>query len=242
MNINLVHLIELQKTDTEMQKILHSRKELPVRLAKLEESFQTLKEGMEEERNRLEMKFKAHRELEDSLKKGVEQLRKTRDRVHDVKSNKEYQAVLKEIETLEQKNGTVEDKIIAILEEIDGLKTFLSGKDQEFEAAKKSYEGNRAEIERQLGSIEAQLRDRQRRGEELRAKIPKELLKKYDIIKNVSQGLAVVSAWRETCDGCHMNIPPQLYNELLEETEELIMCPNCRRIIFWYDQNSKEEV
>ena len=237
MNINLVHLIELQKTDTEMQKILLSKRELPVQLAKLEESFGVHKAGIEEEKSRLEAKYKQHRELEDALKKGVEQLRKTRDRIHEVKSNKEYQAVLKEMETLEQKNGVVEDKIISILEEIDGMKAALAEKDREFTAVEKRYAGERAEIEKQLGSIESQFRDRQRRGEELRGRIPKEILKKYDIIKNVNQGLAVVSAWRETCDGCHMNIPPQLYNELQEETEELIMCPNCRRIIYWYDQS-----
>ena len=241
MNKNLMHLIALQKIDTETQKVLQSRKDLPLRLARLDTDFAAVREALEEERNRLEVKNQTHQELEEALKKGMEQLRKTRDRIHEVKSNKEYQAVLKEIETLEQKHGIVEDKIITILEEIDAMKTSLAIREGEFQASGRRYEEERERLEKRIGSIESQLQERQRQGESLREKIPKNVLKRYDMTKNVNQGLAVVSAWKETCDGCHMSIPPQLYNELLEDTEELIMCPNCRRIIYWYDQN-KENV
>jgi len=241
LNENLMHLIALQKIDTETQKVLQSRKDLPLRLARLDADFAAVREALEEERNRLEAKNQNHRELEEALKKGMEQLRKTRDRIHEVKSNKEYQAVLKEIETLEQKHGVVEDKIISILEEIDAMKTSLAIREGEFQASGRRYEEERERLENRIGSIESQIQERQRQGESLREKIPKNLLKRYDMTKNVNQGLAVVSAWKETCDGCHMSIPPQLYNELLEDTEDLMVCPNCRRIIYWYDQN-KENV
>lgn len=237
MNEQLLYLIELQKIDTEMQKVLLGRKELPALLARLEEAFGVINSRIAEHRSNLEEKNRIHRELEDKLKKGLEQLRKTRDRVHDVKSNKEYQAVLKEIETLEQKNGVVEDQIISILEDIDGVRTLLKEKEQEFAGEQKRYEEDKIKAEKQIGSIESQLQSGQKQGEEIRGKIRKDLLKKYEIIKNVNQGLAVVSAWKETCNGCHMNIPPQLYNELLESMEDLICCPNCRRIIYRHDHS-----
>jgi len=237
LNEQLLHLIKLQKIDTETQKVLLGRNELPVLLARLDETFGVIKSRIAEHRSNLEGKNSTHRELEDKLKKGLEQLRKTRDRIHDVKSNKEYQAVLKEIETLEQKNGVVEDQIISILEEIDVVKTLLAEKEREFVGEQQRYEEDRRKTEGQIGSIESQLRSGQKQGEEIRGKIRKDLLKKYEIIKNVSNGLAVVSAWKETCNGCHMNIPPQLYNELLDSMDDLICCPNCRRIIYRQDQS-----
>ena len=237
MNEQLLYLIELQKIDAETQKVLLGRKELPLLLARLEETFGVIKSRIAEHRSNLEAKNGTHRELEDKLKKGLEQLRKAKDRIHDVKSNKEYQAVLKEIETLEQKNGVVEDHIISILEEIDAVRTLLTEKEQEFAGEQKRYEEDKRKAEKKIGSIESQLRSGQKQGEEIRGKIRKDLLKKYEIIKNVSQGLAVVSAWKETCNGCHMNIPPQLYNELLESMDDLICCPNCRRIIYRHEQN-----
>jgi predicted nucleic acid-binding Zn-ribbon protein len=237
LNEQLLYLIDLQKIDTETQKVLLGKKELPAVLARLEENFEIIKSRIAEHRSNLEGKSKIHRELEDKLKKGLEQLQKARDRIHDVKSNKEYQAVLKEIETLEQKNGVVEDQIISILEEIDAAKTLLAIKEQEFAGEQQIYDEEKSKTEEQLGSIESELRSGQKQGEEVREKIWKELLKKYEIIKNVNDGLAVVSAWKETCNGCHMNIPPQLYNELLEITDELICCPNCRRIIYRRDES-----
>lgn len=236
MNEQLLYLIDLQKIDTATQKVLLGKKELPALLARLEENFEAVKSRITEHRSNLEEKNKVHRELEDKLKKGLEQLRKTKDRIHDVKSNKEYQAVLKEIETLEQKNGVVEDQIISILEEIDAAKTLLAIKEQEFAGEQQRYEEEKRKAEEQIGSIEKELRSGQKQGEEIRGKIRKDLLKKYEIIKNVNHGLAVVSAWKETCNGCHMNIPPQLYNELLESMDDLICCPNCRRIIYRHEE------
>jgi predicted nucleic acid-binding Zn-ribbon protein len=237
LNQQLLYLIDLQRVDTETQKVLLGKKELPLVLTKLEENFEVIKSRIAEHRHKLDEKNKLHRELEDKLKKGIEQLRKTKDRIHDVKSNKEYQAVLKEIETFEQKNGVIEDQIISILEEVDAVKTSLAIKEQEFAREQKKYEEDKKRTEEQIGSIEAELRSGQKQVEEIRGKIRKDLLKKYEIIKNVNQGLAVVSAWKETCNGCHMNIPPQLYNELLESMEDLICCPNCRRIIYRHDES-----
>jgi predicted nucleic acid-binding Zn-ribbon protein len=69
---------------------------------------------------------------------------------------------------------------------------------------------------------------------EVRGKIPADLLKKYDVIKEKRTGQAVVSVWKEICAGCHMNIPPQMYNEL-QRYEKVVTCPNCNRIIYWED-------
>jgi len=79
------------------------------------------------------------------------------------------------LDIIRKGNGKAE--IISILEEIDGMKAALAEKDREFAAMEKRYAGERAEIEKRLGSIESQFRDRQRRCEELRGQIPKEILK-----------------------------------------------------------------
>ena len=66
----------------------------------------------------------------------------------------------------------------------------------------------------ELNSLAGELDVCVRKSDELRKKIPAELLRKYEQIKNAGRGVAVVSVWKEVCDGCHMSIPPQLYNEL----------------------------
>jgi predicted nucleic acid-binding Zn-ribbon protein len=92
-------------------------------------------------------------------------------------------------------------------------------------------------MEAELNSLAGELDGCVRKSEKLKKEIPAELLRKYEQIKGAGRGIAVVAVWKEVCDGCHMSIPPQLYNEL-QKTTALITCPNCNRIIYWENRNS----
>ena len=229
-------LIELQKIDTEVNKINLKKKDLPLQLAKLEEAFAAFKGAMQETESRLEEANKRHKETEEKLKKAVESLRKAKDRLHEVKTNKEYNAVLKEIEGMEKKNGEIEEMIIGLLDEIDAGRAAVKTKTAELANEQSRYEAKRNDLQREIESISSDLQQRVEKREVLRKNIPPDLVKKYETILNIRRGLAVVSVWNEVCDGCHMNIPPQMYNELYE-SDELFMCPHCNRIIYWYDQS-----
>jgi uncharacterized protein len=229
-------LIELQKIDTDISKINMKKKDLPAQLAMLEESFITNKSAVSAAETRLEEANKKHKDTEEKLKKAVDGLRKTKERLHDVKTNKEYHAVLKEIEGLEKKNGEIEEAIIILLDEIDAGRTALKLKEKVFSEEVTRYEAKKNDLQRQIDAIDSELQDGIDRGSVLRKTIPPDILKKYDLIRNIRNGLAVVSAWKEVCNGCHMNLPPQMYNELHTATE-LSFCPQCNRIIYWYDQS-----
>ena len=70
----------------------------------------------------------------------------------------------------------------------------------------------------ELNSLAEELDVCARKSDELKKNIPADILRKYEQIKNAARGVAVVSVWKEVCDGCHMSIPPQLYNELQKST------------------------
>ncbi|MCX7635492.1 MAG: C4-type zinc ribbon domain-containing protein [Syntrophales bacterium] len=238
MNVLLPLLIELQKMDTQIVRANAKRKELPAALARLDENFRVLEAEMTAARNRQESLVKKHRELEERLKKAVEGLKRTKDRLTEVKTNKEYQACLKEIETLEQKNGELEEEILGVLEEIDAGREALKKEEETFLVRKGEYEKERARLQREMEVLGTDLQKLVERGEDLRRQIPEHLLRKYEQIKAINNGIAVVSVWKEICGGCHMNIPPQLYIEL-RETDEIVLCPHCNRIIFWYDRSAE---
>jgi hypothetical protein len=233
----LSFLVALQKFDAEMNKSNLKKKELPVKRAKLDEGFEKLKTDLNESRNRYESFKKSHKEKEDKLKRGQESITKTKERLFEVKTNKEYQAVLKEIETIEAKNSEIEDDVIKTLEDIDQLKVKLDEEEKGFDTCCQQYERDKKDLEQEITSIETDLLSYQQRIFELRKQIGGELLKKYETIKRIRNGLAVVSVWKEVCHGCHMNIPPQLYNDL-QKSEDLLSCPNCNRIIYWQNQNN----
>jgi len=65
------------------------------------------------------------------------------------------------------------------------------------------------------------------------------LVKLYDILKEKRQGLGVVGAKDETCQGCFVNIPPQMFIEV-QKNNALIRCPNCNRILYWEGNGKKK--
>ncbi|MDQ5985377.1 MAG: hypothetical protein CSYNP_01086 [Syntrophus sp. SKADARSKE-3] len=229
-------LIELQKIDTDIGKINLKKKDLPAQLALKEEAFAVFKGSLTEAQIRLDEAIKRHKETEEKLRKAVDSLRKAKDKLHEVKTNKEYHAALKEIEGMEKKNGEIEEGILVFLDEIDSARAALKMKEKEVAEEQARHDAVCKALQVQIDAIASDLDDRMERGEALRKDISQDLLRKYDKIRDIRNGVAVVSAWKEVCNGCHMNLPPQLYNELITATD-LMICPHCNRIIFWVDQN-----
>jgi uncharacterized protein len=230
----LSFLIKLQQIDSSAAKIGIKKKDLPEALAKLDAAFEKTRLSFEEIKEKTDELVAQHREKEDSLKKGQEQLKKTKSRQFEVKTNKEYEAILKEIEVIEGKNSQLEDQIIVLLDEIDRNRVAFKAKEKEFAELSSQYESERKKVASGIDELDADLNLIQQQTLEIRPLIRADLLKKYEAIKSISNGLAVVRVWKEVCQGCHMNIPPQLYNEL-QKAPKLVLCPNCNRIMYWED-------
>lgn len=235
MSEQLQYVIELQKDDLAAARISSKKRELPEKLAKLNGEFESFSASLEEERRKLEGLHQSHREKENKLKGTQDLVKRAKDRLYEVKTNKEYQAILKEIETIEKKASDTEDEIIVCLEEIDHVERVLKTREKEFEANRQHYEREKRRLEKEIGNLDADLAAVQEKIRDARKRIREDVLKRYETIKGLRNGLAVVSAWKEVCNGCHMNIPPQLYNEL-QKSRNLLSCPNCNRIIYWYNQ------
>lgn len=237
MKEQLSRLIELQKVESDAGKINTRRKQLPVQMKKLEEEFKSFCDIVDAQRQQLEEVQKRKREKDAQLHAGLQTLKRTRERLFEVKNNKEYQSMLKEIELFESKNGKIEDEIISLLDELDRLEKAMKEKESELAAQSRRFEEEKKGIADEMESLVGELDVCTRKSEEIKNLIPAEILRRYEQIKGIGRGLAVVGAWKEVCGGCHMSLPPQLYNEL-QKTTALITCPNCCRIIYWEHRDS----
>jgi predicted nucleic acid-binding Zn-ribbon protein len=233
-------IIDLQKNDTEIIRINNRKKLLPRELAKLDGAFHAFCADFEKDQETLEDLNKTHKEREEKLKRGFESLKKARDRLSEVKTNKEYQAMLKEIEITELKNSVLEDEILIVMDRLDQVRKVVRVREKELDENRRDHESQKQQIEQELTALNAEISIYLERDLLLKEQITPDLLKKYETIKHRSHGLAVVAVWKEICRGCHMNIPPQLYIEL-QKDNDIKYCPHCNRIIYWEDQNRKGE-
>jgi predicted nucleic acid-binding Zn-ribbon protein len=215
-------------------KIADKRKTLPEKLNKLDEAFNVFQREMEQSKKKYDEIKARHTEYENKVKKINEGMIRTKERLLEVKNNKEYQAMLKEIETAETARGDVETEIISILDELENLAVLVKKDQETLNEQRKKYEEERKQIEADLNSVDTDFVNCEQQRAGLTDKVPVDLLARYEKIKKRNNGVGVISVWKSVCNGCHMNIPPQLYIEL-QKTADLIACPNCQRIMYFQD-------
>jgi len=231
----ILFLVELQKIDLEIDEFMRRKIDLPGAIERLDEELKAVEQTLEEDGQRLERLKVDHKTKETALKNSIENARKTKGRLLEVKTNKEYEATLKEIDAVNERSSAIEDEIINILEEIDRISEDLRVKEKETNDCRFACEERKKRFEEELNSIDSALADVLKRRDNVRSRLQEQLLKKFDVIKNRKHGRAVVPARKEVCYGCHMNIPPQMYNEL-QKSEDFMQCPFCSRIIYWDDK------
>ena len=234
MREKLLLLIKIQECDSQLVKLSEKKKILPGNIEKLDKEFELFKEGIEKNKKKYDELKARHSESESKIKKINEGITKTKERMLEVKNNKEYQAMLKEIETAESSKGEVESSIISILDELDKLSVLVKADEEVLRQNLSKYEKEKKMIEADLNAVDGDVENLQQKRTELKKDIPEDLMSRYERVKKRNRGIGVTSVWKAVCNGCHMNIPAQLYNEL-QRSEELLSCPNCNRILYFQE-------
>lgn len=238
MRKQLEKLFALQTVDLKIQEMERVKEEIPQRLASLEEEFRKEEEEVLSDRAEIERLQKERRQKEKDLDEEIDRVKKTEARVFEIKTNKEYQAVLKEIENAKKLNRGREEEILEILERLEEMQKKLSKGEKNLEARQKEYQRQIAELKQKAASFNEEMAEEVRQREEREKEIPQSLLSKYRMLLEKRQGIAVARVINGVCQACNMNLRPQLYIEL-QKQDTLIVCPNCNRILFWENGSIK---
>lgn len=228
----IVLLTEIQKLDQELEGLRHKILEGPIRIKDKKREIQTLRQSLEEHKDRIREAKRLQRHYESEIEDDIERIKKSKARLVTIKNNKEYQAVLKEIEETDKAIQEKEDNVLRYLEEMETLQGALSENEEQLSAIEKRIAREIRTIEDEVASANKRLSETDRQRQEIASGVDKAILAKYERLKHTRGGVAVVCVDNATCSGCHMNIPPQMYNEL-QQQDSLKFCPNCERIIYW---------
>jgi len=231
-------LVALQSVDVKIQEMERVREELPRRISLLEEEIKKAEEKVLAERNEVEKLLKERRRKEKDLEEEVDRVKKTEARVFEIKTNKEYQAVLKEIENSKKLNRQREEEILEILERHEEKQKQLQQEEKNLEAKRQEFAKQIKELKAQAASFEKEMAQQQHLRDERGKEISSTLLRKYQMLLGRRQGRAVAQVINGVCQACHMNLRPQLYIEL-QKQDTLILCPSCNRILVWSNGSSQ---
>ncbi|HLC15037.1 MAG TPA: C4-type zinc ribbon domain-containing protein, partial [Thermodesulfovibrionia bacterium] len=227
-------LIRLQETDSSIQNLIRKFEELPIKLQKIREPFDKKLAFAQEEKNRLDNLSKERRLKEQELENMEERIRRMKAKTGDIKTNKEYQAFLKEIASSEDEKSRYEEEVLIAMEAIDTLKKQLSKENNELKDIKKALQGKEQIIEQERDTVNKGLEELNARRQQVISMIDKDVYTTYTNMYNLRGGLAVVRVQNETCLGCNLNIPPQLYNDA-KKNEKILLCSQCKRILYYQE-------
>ena len=222
----------LQECDKKIKTVQVKQNSVPIRIAKLEEAFEEASSIYKSRFDKLDSLEKERRSLEKEVQDIENKAAKSQEKLNNIKSNKEYTAALKEIADIEKEKGKKEDKILQMMEEIESLKVECNKIKGEQEKLKAEFEEEKKEIEKELLELDKEARELVTQRTGYNDVVDQRMLKTYDLLRDRRAGVAVSPVIGGICQGCHLEIPPQKFNEL-QRCNEMMSCPHCNRLIYW---------
>lgn len=224
-------LKELQEIDQEVSSIEAIQQGYRDELAAFESESSRVQGMLDELNAELALLQKEEAQLQQDLLGEQDNVARVEARLPGIQTQKEYVAVLKEIDIAKKANKDLNDLLQAKLQEISALEQDQQEKESELSVIKENADARGAELSKMMTESASALKKRQATRESVAADLPAPLLRKYQTLFKRRGGLALALASNGACLGCNMSLPPQQYNTLLRVTE-IQTCPHCNRLLY----------
>lgn len=225
-------LIELQKVDAVLGDMKRKREFTPKRLSELQSGLEEMKEGLEKYNTELDELKRDKKTKEGLLQMEIDRIHKTEGHLKDIKTQKEYQALLKEVEQGKKLNVSREEDILKLTADVEEMEKISSEKTAALKAKEADFSNEKKALEEELSKIDSEFDGFRKGWEEIAKKVKPNVLKMYQRVSEKRNATSVVPVKNGACTGCHMNLPPQLYNQI-QKGHEMLLCPSCHRILYW---------
>jgi uncharacterized protein len=233
-------LAALQIVDREIREHAGVKQGLASELQEKERFIQERKQEVETLTAAYAAKEKLRQEKDRLLQDEGRKATDKRMRMNRIKNVKELQALQREIDQIRQANGEAEEALLTMMIEIDGVKAEIKAKQESLLAAQQDWQQKKEALQAQISAIDQAIDKASIRRQSIAAQIAADLMMRYELILSRRGGTAVVEVTGGICQGCYMNIPPQLWNELIR-SEKVNLCPSCQRIVYYKAPEAQEK-
>jgi predicted nucleic acid-binding Zn-ribbon protein len=228
-------LLHLQQCDLERDAIRQSRTAIAENLADANRVLEQLRADLAGQMLELKDTVQLHKEKTREHKESEERYKQSKTRLSKVSNTKEYAAIELELENLRRQDAQLEEELLQLMEAIDTSTEAGAEKEAKIEALSEQIEIEKTGAEKKITGLERRLGKLTRSREKEAATISTRVIRQYEFIRSRRGGTAIVAARGGCCQGCFMQLPPQLYIEL-QRGSHMHSCPSCLRILF-YDES-----
>ena len=222
-------LWELQKIDTGLDEIRYTQESFAPKLDNIKEDIALLQGAEDEYKAELAVKEVERRDRRDRVEQLKGLIALSKEKIAQIANNKEYFAVLKELEHNQRQLEKQEIELAVLVEETDSIKEQIAENAKEMAAKAEEMALEEKVISTKVATLERKIRSGERGRQSKIKTLDQTFLRRYQRIRKRFKN-AVVAAKNGTCLGCNVNVPPQVYIDLLKG-HEMMSCPNCQRIM-----------
>ena len=225
-------IAELQETDLQLYN-LRREKEVtkPAGLAQVKEALLACKESFSLKEEELKAANLARKEKEIDLASREENLKKNQGQLYQLKTNKEYQAKLNEIESSKADLAVAEESLLKFMEEAESAKAALEREKAGLDEAQNKFNEQETRVKAEIADIDIKINNLSEKRKIFTKDIDSKILSKYEQLLQTRQGLALVPVEENHCGACHMLLNHQKINQIKMYLEP-ILCDSCVRILY----------
>jgi len=238
MSDQLEVLKQLQQLDGELYRLRVQQRDKPRQLEAVNQQVAAQEARVKVAEDHLRTLQLSQKEKEIELQTREANVKKLQGQLFQVKTNKEYTAMQREIDSSKADNSLLEEAILAGFDAIDRAAKDRELEQQHLNQAKERGQGEQRRIEGELTQIGQRIAELERHRQALTPQVASEALAVYERILELREGLALVPLIDESCGGCHRRLPPQVINEVYLKAK-LVNCESCNRILYFDEAHSK---
>jgi hypothetical protein len=239
LNPQLRPLIDLQTLDLRMAEIKELQRKLPVLLETAQAPLSEAARQLADLTVSLEAATRERRSVEKDLEAHEAQTEKMRARLSELKTNKEYQAHLFEIEMANKKKSEIEERILGYMERIEQQQKGIAEAQARKAEAEQLFAGEKTKLDAQQASLTAELAELEQKHKEIAVGVEKGLLARYTKLKASRKDQALAPVRNGICFGCKLQISPQLVAQV-KRSDALLFCSFCGRLLYWEGESVPE--
>ncbi len=230
-------LLKLQVIDYDLGELERSKEYLPDMMANLHREIDEAKAKLESTQKTLEESNVAQKNLEIEIKAKEESLAKYQQQMMTIKTNKEYDALVAEIDAVKATIAERERELLQAMERIEQLDKEIPELEQRLEQVKENNEKQLEILQQKIDSIGDTVGSKRDERQGIIQDIPRRTMSVYERVRKGKGGSAVVAVKKRSCSACHKALTPKLVQEI-RRADRIYTCENCGRMLFWDDDIS----
>jgi len=223
-------LFSLQKIDSSLDDLQEMKGDLPHKVAELQSKLQGKETGLKDLNELIKQSIVQRDAIDVEIISLQENVEKYKSQQFQVKTNKQYDALTREIDGAQEKINKLQKEMDGLEGKVTVAKQDLEAINPEIDSLKKELEERDAELALVNKEHEEEELKLQHEREKLVVRIDKSDLRSYERIRRAKDGRAVVPVRRNACGGCFKRVPPQTVLEL-RKNAKILQCEHCGRIL-----------